>query len=120
MFAHVLAALLPSVGLAPQSHFKMNIAVCPIFTIIKMTVSSSKYIRVHNAAMEIRRALRKRQSGEIALDGCIIRWDTKERRVSIESQLLDEDVMDAVRNIAKSSSYGYSDHSIDNHNNKKS
>jgi hypothetical protein len=72
-------------------------------------MTSSRYIRVHTAAMEMRRALRKRESGKVVVDGCIIRWDTNKRCVSIEScdnlTCVDDDVLDAVHNVAHHAQY---------------
>jgi hypothetical protein len=60
------------------------------------------YVRLRNATVEMRRCLRMRRSGEFTFDGCVVRWDTAERRIILEGQCVTTslDIYEAVRNIA--------------------
>ena len=70
-----------------------------------------KYIRVRNATLEMRRALRKRQSGAVEVDDCIIRWDTRERRVTVSDSgaasgdVKDDEIMRAIKSIVEEVQY---------------
>lgn len=60
------------------------------------------YLEVRNATLEMRRELRKRADGQVCVRSYVIRWDTKERRISLTGGAdgIDSDVMEAVSAIA--------------------
>ena len=71
--------------------------------VLKMPPSadSESYLRLHNATLEMRRSMRHRKSGEVEVEGCVVRWDTQTRRVTLEgSSPLSGDIMQAVQTIA--------------------
>lgn len=60
--------------------------------------NADSYIAMRNATMEMRRSLRRRQDGCVTVDGCIISWDTKERRVTLDGGA-PKIILDAVKDV---------------------
>ena len=71
------------------------------------TNANDSYLRIRNTKLEMRRSLRKRISGEIEIgSGGVIRWDTKERRVTLEgSDVMDHDLVEAVHGVAQEAQF---------------